>query len=90
MDSFWTDLAMCTFVKCRCNTASVLYEQHTKYLNDLLDKHAPEVSGTFIKDHAKSFALAPLSHLLAKAVRCQSLWRKYKSPENRTRTDCPL
>ena len=38
MDSFRSDLANCLFVKCPGNTPSVLYEQYTKDLTDLLDK----------------------------------------------------
>ena len=79
MDSFRSDLANCSFVKCPGNTASVLYEQYTKDLNDLLDKHAPEVSYTFIKGPAKWLSD---SYLLAKAVRHQfeCIWHKDKSP----------
>ena len=84
MDSFRSDLANCSFVKCPGNTTSVLYEQYTKDLNYLLDKHVPEVSHTFIKGPAKWLSD---SYLLAKAVRCQFeyVWRKDKSPQNRTR-----
>ena len=84
MDCFWSDLADCPFVKCPGNTASVLYKQYTKDLKDLLDKHAPEVSRTFIKGPAKWLSD---SYLLAKAVRRQfeRIWRKDKSPQNRAR-----
>ena len=68
MDSFRSNLANFSFVRCHGNTASVLYKQNTKDLNDLLDKHAPEVSRTFIKGPAKWLSD---SYLLAKAVRCQ-------------------
>ena len=43
------DLDKCSFVKFDSNTSSVLYEQYTSDLNDLLDKQAPKVSHTFIK-----------------------------------------
>ena len=43
MDCLRSDLENCSFVKCPGNTASVLYEQYTKDLKELLDKHAPEV-----------------------------------------------
>ena len=48
------------------------------------DKHAPEVSRTFIKGPAKWLSD---SYLLAKAVRRQfeRIWRKNKSPQNRAR-----
>ena len=85
MRSKWTvDLANCSFVKCPGNTASVLYEQYTNDLNDLLDKHAHEVSHTFIKGPAKWLSD---SYLLAKAVRHQfkCIWRKDKSPQNQAR-----
>ena len=49
MDCLRSDLENCLFVKCPGNTASVLYEQYTKDLKELLDKHTPEVSRTFIK-----------------------------------------
>ena len=83
-DCFRSDLANCLFVKCPGNTASVLYEQYTKDLKDLLDKHAPEMSHTFIKGPAKWLSD---SYLLAKAVRRQfeRIWRKDKSPQNRAR-----
>ena len=81
MDCFRSDLPNCSFVKCPGNTASILYEQYTKDLKDLLDKHAPEVSRTFIKGPAKWLSE---SYLLAKAVRRQfeRIWRKDKSPQN--------
>ena len=84
MDCFRSDLANCSFVKCPGNTASVLYKQYTNDLKDLLDKHAPEVSRTFIKGPAKWLSD---SYLLAKAVRRQfaRIWRKDKSPQNRAR-----
>ena len=84
MDSLKSDLASFSFVKCLGNTASVLYEQYTNDLIDLLDKHAPKVSRTFIKGPAKWLSD---SYLLAKAVRCQFewIWRKDKSPQNRAR-----
>ena len=41
MDCLRSDLENCSFVKCPGNTASVLYEQYTKDLKELLDKHAP-------------------------------------------------
>ena len=84
MECFRSDQANCSFVKCPCNTASVLYEQYTKDLNDLLDKQASEVSRTFIKGPAKCLLD---SDLLAKAVRRQfeCIWRKDKSPQNQAR-----
>ena len=84
MDCFRSDLANYSFVKCPGNTASVLYEQYTKDLKDLLDKHAPEVSCTFIKGPAQWLSD---SYLLAKADRRQfeRIWRKDKSPQNRAR-----
>ena len=42
-------MANCSFVKCPGNTASVLYKQYIKDLNDLPDQRAPEVSHTIIK-----------------------------------------
>ena len=77
MDCLWSDLENCLFVKCPGNTA-------TKDLKELLDKHAPEVSRTFIKGPAKWLSD---SYLLAKAVRRQfeCIWRKNKSPQNRAR-----
>ena len=53
---FRSDLANCSFVKCPGNAASILYKQYTKDLKDLLDKHAPEVSRTFIKGPAKWYS----------------------------------
>ena len=84
MECFRNDQANCSFVKCPCNTASVLYEQYIKDLNDLLDKQASEVSRTFIKGPAKCLLD---SYLLAKAVRWQfeCIWRKDKSPQNQAR-----
>ena len=84
MDSLKSDLAYCSLDKCPGNTASVLYEQCTNYLNDLLDKHAPKVSCTFIKGLAKWLSDF---NLLAKAVRRQfkCIWHKDKSPQNRAR-----
>ena len=81
MDSFRSDLANCSFVKCLGSTAGVLYEQYTKDLNDLLDKHAPEVSHTFIKDPAKWLSDF---YLLARADRGQfeRIWGKDKLPQN--------
>ena len=81
MDCLRSDLENCSFVKCPGNTASVLYEQYTKDIKELLDKHAPEVSRTFIKGPAKWLSD---SYLLAKAVRRQfeCIWRKNKSPQN--------
>ena len=81
IDSFRSDLAKCSFVKCPGNTASVLYKQYTNEVSDLLDKHVPEVSRTFIKGPAKWLSD---SYLLAKAVRHQfkRTWRKDKSPQN--------
>ena len=78
------NLAKCSCVKCPGNTASVLYEKYTMDLNDLLDKHAPEVSHTFIKGPAKWLSD---SYLLTKAVRGQfeRIWHKDKSPQNRAR-----
>ena len=49
MDSLRSDLDNCSFVKFPGNTSSVLYEQYTSDLNDLLNKHVPKVSHTFIK-----------------------------------------
>ena len=71
MDSLKSDLANCSFVKCPGNTASVLYEQYTNDLIDLLDKHAPKVSRAFINGLAKWLSD---SYLLAKAVRRQFEW----------------
>ena len=84
MDCLRNDLENFSFVKCPGNTASVLYEQYTKDLKELQDKHAPEVSRTFIKGPAKWLSD---SYLLAKAVRRQfeRIWRKNKSPQNRAR-----
>ena len=84
MDSFRSDLTNCSFVKCPGNTDSVLYEQYTKDLNDLLDKHAPDVSHTFIKGPAKWLSD---SYLLAKAVmhHFERIWHKDKSPQNQAR-----
>ena len=84
MDSLRNDLANCSFVKCPDNTASVLYEQYTKDLNDLLEKHTPKVSHTFIKGPAKWLSDF---YLLAKAVRCQfeCTWCKDKSGQNQAR-----
>ena len=78
MDSLRSDLANCSFVNCPGNTASVLYEQYTLDLNDLLDKYTPEGSHTFIKSPAKWLSD---SYLLAKAVRRQfeRIWHKNKS-----------
>ena len=83
MDCLRSDLENCSFVKCPGNTASVLYEQYTKDLKELLDKHAPEVSCTFIKGPAKWLSD---SYLLAKAIRRQfeCIWWKNKSPQDRT------
>ena len=68
MDSLRSDLANCSFVKGPGNTASVPYEQYINDLNNLLDKHTPKVSRTFIKGPAIWLSD---SYLLAKAVRHQ-------------------
>ena len=81
MDSFRSYLANCSFIKCPGYIASVPYEQYTNDLSDLLDKHTPEVSRTFIKGPAKWLSD---SYLLSKAVRhqFQRTWRKDKSPQS--------
>ena len=82
MDSLRSHMANCSFVKCPGDTASVLNKQYTSDLNDLLDKHSPEVSCTFIIGPADWLSD---SYLLARAVRGQfkCLWHKDKSPQNR-------
>ena len=89
MDNLRSDLANCSFVKCFGNTASVLYQQYTSVLNDLLEKHAPKVSCTFIKG---PFKWCSDSYLLAKDVWCQSerIWCKDKLPQNRVRLHMKL
>ena len=84
MDCLRSDLSNCSFVKAPGNAASVLYEQYTNDLKELLDKHTPEVSRTFIKGPAKWRSVL---YLLSKAVRRQFelIWRKDKTPENRAR-----
>ena len=77
MDSLWSEFAKSSFIKCPANTASVLYEQYTSNLNDLLDKHVPEVSRTFIKGPVNWLSD---SYLLAKSVRRQfeCIWHNDK------------
>ena len=49
MQSLRCDLAKCSFVASPGNTVNALYEQYTRDLSGLLDKHNPMVSQTFIK-----------------------------------------
>ena len=92
MDCLRSDLSNCSFVKAPGNAASVLYEQYTNDLKELLDKHTPEVSRTFIKGPAKWRSVL---YLLSKAVRRQfeCIWRKDKNTRKSSWTakaDCSL
>ena len=65
MKSLQSDLANWSFVKCPWYSATIVYEQYTGDLNDLLYKQTPKVSRTFIKVPAKflsdSYWLAKVS-----------------------------
>ena len=84
MDYLRNDLSNCSFVPCPGDTAKKLYDQYTKDLSNLLDKHAPEVTRCFAKEPAKWLSD---TYKNAKSIRRQfeRIWRKNKTPLNRAR-----
>ena len=84
MQGLLCDFTNCLFVASPGCTISALYEQYTKDLSGLLDKHTPIVTRTFTKGAAGWLFD---SYLQAKTVGHQFewFWCKDKSQQNRAR-----
>ena len=84
VQSLGCDLANDSFVTSPGSKVSAFYEQYTRDLSGLLNKHAPMFSLTFTKGAAGRLSN---SYLQAKAIRHQFkwIWCKDKSPQNQAR-----